>query len=175
LQEVPLEEGQQIGIGTLLARVAREDSLLAEMRVQESQAKDVRVGQKVRITANGQSARGIVSRVDPAVLNGVVTVDVRFDGAVLPGARPDLRVEGNIEIAAIPDTLLLPRPVFSRENTDGILFRVDTDGFARKIPVTYGLGSVEAIQIVAGLQEGDRVLVSDLTAFAAQDTLELTE
>ena len=175
VQEVPMEVGQQIGIGTLLARVAREDSLLAELRVQESQAKDVRIGQKVRITANGQAAQAVVSRIDPAVLNGVVTVDARFDGAMLPGARPDLRVEGNIEIAALSDTLLLQRPVFSREDTDATLFRVNADGLAHKVPVTYGLGSIESIQVLAGLQEGDRVLVSDTSAYAAQDTLELTE
>ncbi|MGV3590915.1 MAG: efflux RND transporter periplasmic adaptor subunit [Gammaproteobacteria bacterium] len=175
LQEVPMERGQQIGVGTLLARVAREDSLLAEMRVQESQAKDVRAGQKVRITANGQRANGIVSRVDPAVLNGVVIVDVRFDGPPLPGARPDLRVEGNIEIAQIRDALLLPRPVFSRENSEATVFRVAADGLAHKVPVTYGLGTIEAIQILEGLQEGDEVLVSDLTAYAAQDTLTLSD
>ena len=175
LQEVPLEVGQQIGIGTLLARVAREDNLLAELRVQESQAKDVRIGQKTLITANGQAATGVVTRIDPAVLNGVVIVDVRFEGDTLPGARPDLRVEGNIEIAALADTLLLPRPVFSRENTEATLFRVGDDGRAHKIPVTYGLGSIASIQVLAGLQEGDAVVVSDLTAFAAQDTLELVE
>lgn len=175
LQEVPMEHGQQIAVGTLLARVAREDSLLAEMRVQESQAKDVRPGQKVRITANGQRANGIVSRVDPAVLNGVVIVDVRFDGPPLSGARPDLRVEGNIEIAQIPDALLVPRPVFSRENTEATLFRVSTDGTAHKVPVTYGLGSIESIQILEGLQEGDQVLVSDVTAYADQGTLTLTD
>jgi HlyD family secretion protein len=175
VQEVPLEVGQQIGIGTLLARVAREDTLLAELRVQESQAKDVRVGQKARITANGQRANGIVTRIDPAVLNGVVTVDVRFDGEALPGARPDLRVEGNIEIASLADALLLPRPVFSRENTEATLYRLSDDGRAHKVPVTYGLGSIESIQVLAGLQEGDSVVVSDTSAYAAQDTLELTE
>lgn len=175
VQEVPLEVGQQIGIGTLLARVAREDSLLAELRVQESQAKDVRVGQPVRITANGQAAQAVVSRIDPAVLNGVVIVDARFDGAPLAGARPDLRVEGNIEVAALSSTLLVQRPVFSRENMEATLFRLDTNGLAHKIPVTYGIGSIESIQILAGLQEGDRVLVSDTSAYTAQDTLELVE
>jgi HlyD family secretion protein len=175
LQEVPLEVGQQIGVGTLLARVAREESLLAELRVQESQAKDVRVGQPVRITANGQSAQGRVSRIDPAVLNGVVTVDVRFEGVPLPGARPDLRVEGNIEIASLADALLVPRPVFSRENSEATLYRLGDDGSAHKVPVTYGLGSIESMQILAGLQEGDRVLVSDTSTWDAQDTLELTE
>lgn len=173
VQEVPMEVGQQISIGTLLARVAREDTLLAELRVQESQAKDVRVGQKTRISANGQFAHGVVTRIDPAVLNGVVIVDVRFDGVPLPGARPDLRVEGNIEIAAIPNALLLPRPVFSRENTEATLFRIDAEDHAIKVPVTYGIGSIEAIQVLAGLQEGDQVLVSDVSAYDAQETLEL--
>lgn len=175
LQEVPLEVGQQIGIGTLLARVAREDNLLAELRVQESQAKDVGVGQRARISANGQSVEGVVTRVDPAVLNGVVLVDVRFEGRALPGARPDLRVEGSIAVAAISDALQLPRPVFSRENTDAVLFRLDPDGYARRAPVTYGLGNIDAIQILAGLQEGDAVVVSDVSAFAGQDTLDLTD
>jgi HlyD family secretion protein len=175
LQEVPLEVGQQIGIGTLLARVAREDNLLAELRVQEAQAKDVRVGQKAVITASSQSAAGVVTRIDPAVLNGVVIVDVRFEGAPLPGARPDLRVDGNIRIAELADTLLLPRPVFSRENTEATLYRVSDDGRAHKVPVTYGLGSIESIQVLDGLQEGDTVVVSDVTAYAAQDTLELVE
>lgn len=175
LQEVPLEVGQQIGVGTLLARVAREDNLLAELRVQESLAKDVEIGQRARITANGQAVEGIVTRIDPAVLNGVVLVDVRFEGRTLPGARPDMRVEGSIEVATIADTLLLPRPVYSRENAAAFLYRIDADGMARKVPVTYGLGSIENIQVLAGLQEGDAVLISDVSAFADQDVIELGE
>jgi HlyD family secretion protein len=175
LQEVPMEVGQQIGIGTLVARVAREDNLLAELRVQEAQAKDVRVGQKAVITASGQSAAGVVTRIDPAVLNGVVIVDVRFEGAPLPGARPDLRVDGSIRIAEIADTLLLPRPVFSRENSESTLYRVSDDGRAHKIPVTYGLGSIASIQVLEGLQEGDAVVVSDVTAYAAQDLLDIID
>lgn len=175
LQEVPMEVGQQIGIGTLLARVAREDNLLAELRVQESQAKDVSVGQKARISANGQSTQGTVTRIDPAVLNGVVIVDVRFGDSPLPGARPDLRVEGNIETASIPDALLLPRPVFSRENSESTLFRIESEGRARKVVVNYGVGSIQSIEVLSGLQEGDAVLVSDVSAFADLEALELSE
>ncbi len=175
LQEVPLEVGQQISIGTLLARVAREDTLLAELRVQESQASDVEVGQPAMISANGQRAAGIVTRIDPAVLNGVVLVDVRFRDALLPGARPDLRVEGSIEVASLQDALLVPRPVFSRENSEGVLFRLNPDGRASRVPVSYGIGSIDAMQVLGGLQEGDTVVVSDASAFADQDTLELTD
>lgn len=175
LQEVPLEVGQQIGVGTLLARVAREDNLLAELRVQESQAKDVSIGQEALISANGQSVSGVVTRIDPAVLNGVVIVDVRFEGKILQGMRPDLRVEGSIEIASIPGTLLLKRPVFSRENADAELFRINADNQAQKVAVSYGLGSIESIQILQGLQEGDSVVVSDLSAYADKPVLQLSE
>jgi HlyD family secretion protein len=175
LQAVPLEVGQQIGVGALLARVAREDSLLAELRVQESQAQEVSIGQPATISANGQFAPGVVTRIDPAVANGVVIVDVRFTGAMLPGARPDLRVEGSIEVASIDATLLLSRPVFSRENAVADVFRLASDGVASRVPVRYGVGSIEFIQVLEGLHEGDAVVVSDLSAYAERDTLVIAQ
>ncbi|MES2605169.1 MAG: HlyD family efflux transporter periplasmic adaptor subunit, partial [Pseudomonadota bacterium] len=176
LQEVPVEQGQQISPGILLARVAREDSLKTELRVQENQVKEVKPGQLVRISASGQEVEGVVSRIDPAVADGVVIVDVAFNGTMLPGARPDLRVQGVIEIDRVDDTLMLPRPVYSQENSTLNLFVLETtNDRAIQKPVQVGVGSLDRIQILSGLQEGDRVIVSDTTAFNGRDTLSLTD
>ncbi len=116
LQEVPVEQGQEVTKGTVLARVADKDSLKAELRVQESQAKDVRPGQPVMITAGGNSAKGTVRRIEPAVQDGIVIVDVYFDAEPLIGARSELRVDGIIQLERLDNVLTLKRPVFSQEN-----------------------------------------------------------
>jgi HlyD family secretion protein len=132
------------------------------------------VGQKATISAGGKQAEGVVSRIDPAVQEGTVLVDVAFTGEMLPGARPDLRVQGVIEIDYVEDTLVLPRPVFSQENSTSNLFVLSADGsVARKMPVQLGIGSVDRIQILEGLQTGDRVIVSDMTRFNERDFIEL--
>ncbi len=174
LQEVPIESGQALLPGALVARVAREDNFKTELRVQESQARELVAGQKAIISVGGQQASGKVSRIDPAVLEGTVLVDVAFTDEMLPGARPDLRVQGVIEIDYVEDTLVLPRPVFSQENSTTNLFVVSADGrVARKMPVKLGIGSVDKIQILEGVQPGDSVIVSDMTRFGDQELIEL--
>ncbi len=176
LQEVPVESGQSLVPGALLARVAREDNFKTELSVQEGQARELVAGQKVLITAGGQQTTGKVSRIDPAVQDGTVLVDVAFTGEMLAGARPDLRVQGVIEIDYVEDTLVLPRPVFSQENSAANLYVLSADStVARKIPVQLGIGSVDRIQILEGLQAGDRVIVSDVTRFSDRDFIELAQ
>ncbi|MGV3590609.1 MAG: efflux RND transporter periplasmic adaptor subunit [Gammaproteobacteria bacterium] len=174
LQEVPVEAGQLIATGMPLARVAREDRFKAELRVQEGQARELRVGQKVQISAGGQHTDGVVGRIDPAVQEGTVLVDVSLTGKPLPGARPDLRVQGAIEIDHIEDTLVLPRPVYTEENTTSMLFVLAADGAsARRTAVDLGIGSVDRIQVLRGLDAGERVIVSDMSRFNGVDRVEL--
>lgn len=174
LQEVPVEQGQQINEGVVLARVAREDSLKAELRVQESQVKNIVIGQKVIVSAGGQQAEGKVQRIDPAVQNGVVVVDVEFIGDGLPSARPDLRVDGLIEIERLENVLLLKRPVYTKENSSAQLYVVnDSDDTASLSMVRLGSGSLDKIQIVNGLKSGDKVIVSDTSQFNQQRKISL--
>src|SRR5690606_10864054 len=176
LQDVPVEEGQQLASGALLARVAREDNFQTELRVQESQVRDVLLGQKVSIAAGGQQVWGRVVRIDPAVQNGVVLVDAVFSADVLPGARPDLRVQGVIEVGYVADTLILPRPVFSQENSSTELFVIDAQGLrAERNQVNLGLASVDTIEVLGGLAEGDRVVVSDVSRYAARESFALRQ
>jgi HlyD family secretion protein len=176
LQDVPVEIGQQIALSTVLARVAGDDRYKIELRVQEQQAKEIRVGQKALITAGGQQATGRVSRVDPAVQDGTVLVTVMFSDATLPGARPDLRVQGLIETAFAADTLVLQRPVFSEEHTKMDLFVVNgANGSAERRPVELGLGSTDKVQVLGGLSEGESVIVSDVSSFVGKQTIDLSE
>lgn len=166
LQEVLLEKGEQVAKGTILARVAGQNNLKAELRVQESQVKYVKKGQVVEVTADGKSAQGIVKRIDPAVQQGTVLVDVFFSGESLFGARPDLRVEGVIELEHIKGVLKIKRPVFSREFASGSLFVLNTDGTrAYRQQVNYGRGSVDLIEIISELEVGDRVIISNTNKF----------
>ncbi|MBC6942806.1 MAG: HlyD family efflux transporter periplasmic adaptor subunit [Xanthomonadales bacterium] len=173
LQQVPVEEGQQVAAGANLARVARPDELMAELRIAETQAKDITLGQAVRVDTRNGIVDGKVVRVDPAVQNGSVQVDVAFDGALPPGARPDLSVDGTIEIERLPDVLYVGRPAFGQAGSDARLFRVDADGIATRVPVRLGKSSVNQIQVVQGLQAGDRVILSDTSAWDGHDRLRL--
>ncbi|MEW5251425.1 efflux RND transporter periplasmic adaptor subunit [Microbulbifer discodermiae] len=172
LQFVPVEQGQQINTGDVLARVAREDDLKAELRVQESLVKDVLLGQKVVVSAGGNSATGHISRIDPAVQNGVVLVDVIFDESGLTGSRPDLRVNGVIEIERIRNALTIRRPVQSRENSNNNLYLI-SESQARLVAVTLGSGSIDRIQVTDGLKAGDKVIVSDVSQFNDSPLLSL--
>lgn len=162
LQEVPLEEGEQFVVGTVLARVAGVDELKAELRVQESLVKNVAKDQTVVISAGGKQALGTVRRIDPAVKEGTVIVDVYFDGDMLEGARPDLRIDGVIQLEKLTDVLTLRRPVFSQENNRGQLFvLVDNGQRAERREVQLGRGSVDSIEVLSALTVGERVIVSD--------------
>ncbi|HMM65453.1 MAG TPA: HlyD family efflux transporter periplasmic adaptor subunit [Dokdonella sp.] len=173
LQRVPVEEGQQVAAGNNLARVARPGDLMAELRIAETQAKDIVIGQPARIDTRNGIVDGKVLRVDPAVQNGTVQVDVELDGALPPGARPDLSVDGTIEIERLADVLYVGRPAFGQPEAEVRLFKVDADNVAARVPVQLGRSSVNLIEIRNGLQVGDRVILSDTSAWDQSDKIRL--
>jgi HlyD family secretion protein len=174
LQQLAVEEGQQVAAGANLARVARPDDLVAELRVPETLAKDVRLGQRVTVDTRNGEAPGEVIRIDPAVRNGTVTVEVGFDGALPEGARPDLSVDGTIEIERLDDVLYVGRPAFGQPGETTTMFRLGPDGeAAQRVPVHLGRASVSVIEIVEGLEAGDRVVLSDTSAWDESDRLRL--
>jgi HlyD family secretion protein len=154
--------------------VARPDVLRAELRVAETQAKDVAIGQKVQVDTRNGIVAGEVERIDPVVLNGTVQVDVDLSGELPPGARPDLSVEGTIEIERLANVIYVGRPAFGQPNSDVRLFRVNPqDGSAERVPVRLGRSSVNSIEITKGLEPGDQVVLSDTTAWDAYDRIRL--
>jgi HlyD family secretion protein len=169
-----VQEGQQVLAGVNLARVARPDVLRAELRIAETQAKDVQIGQKVNVDTRNGIVAGSVERIDPAVQNGTVQVDVDLTGELPPGARPDLSVDGTIEIERLANVLYVGRPAFGQPNSEVRLFRVNAaDGSANRIPVRLGRSSVNLIEITQGLKEGDQVVLSDTSAWDAYDRIRL--
>lgn len=172
LQQVPVQEGQQVAPGTNLARVAKPGELMAELRVPETQVKDVLIGQNVRVDTRNGVVAGAVTRIDPAVLNGAVLVDVALTGELPPGARPDLSVDGIIEIERLPDVLYVGRPAYGQPDSDVRLFRIDPDsGLAQRVPVRLGRASVSVIEVQQGLQPGDQIILSDTSQWDDYDRL----
>lgn len=169
-----LQVGQQLPAGALVARVANPARLKAEIKIVETQAKDVAPGQKAVIdTRNGKIA-GHVVRVDPAVQNGTVTVDVALDEALPRGARPDLSVEGVIELERLPDVLHVGRPVQGQADSLVGLFKVSAGGReAERVPVRLGRSSVNTIEILSGLELGDTILLNDMSQYDAHDRVRL--
>jgi HlyD family secretion protein len=174
VQEVPLEIGQQAMAGTMLARVAEPTRLQAELRVPATRARDVRPGQKVKVDTRNGIVAGTVARVDPSVQGGTVAVEVRIDDELPDGARPDLAVDGTIEIERLVDVLYVGRPVQSQENATVGLYLLDPDGdHARRVQVDLGRASVETIEIINGLVEGDQVILSDTSRWDENEKIRL--
>ena len=174
LQQVPLEVGQRVTIGTFLARVAEPRHLKAEVRIAETQARDIMIGQRVSIDTRNGIIAGRVSRIDPAVQNGTVTVDVKLEGELPRGARPDLSVDGTIELERLDDVLYVGRPAFGQEHSTVGLFRVSADGnSAVRTQVRLGRTSVSTVEIVEGLREGEEVILSDMSAWDDYDRVRL--
>ena len=174
LQLVPVEVGQQFAVGTNLARVADPARLKAQIRIPETQAKDVQIGQKAEVDTRNGVVAGHVARIDPSVVNGTVTVDVTIDAALPQGARPDLSVDGTIEIERLPDILYVGRPVQGQPNsTVGIFKLIEGGKEAVRARVQLGRSSVNTIEVVAGLQVGDQVVLSDMSAWDAYDRVQL--
>jgi HlyD family secretion protein len=174
LQVVPVEVGQQVAPGANLARVANPARLKAEIKIAETQAKDIQVGQKAEIDTRVGFVQGRVTRIDPSVQNGTRTVDVSLDGELPRGAVPDLSVDGNIELERLNDVLFMGRPAFGQEQSTITLFKVEPDNVsANRIQVKLGKSSVNAIEIVAGLNVGDKVILSDMSAWDAFDRVRL--
>ncbi|OIR03738.1 macrolide transporter subunit MacA [mine drainage metagenome] len=164
LQTLSLEVGQQFSAGSVLAKVADPTRLKAEIRVAETQAKDIRLGQPAEIDTRNGLVPGRVSRVDPSVQNGTVTVDVALKGPLPDGARPDLSVDGTIELQRLNDVVYVGRPAFGQENSTIGIFKLDPDGnYATRVQVKLGRSSVNTIEVLSGLQPGDRVILSDMS------------
>lgn len=174
LAELPLEEGQWVRPGDNLARIVQPGRLKAEVRIPETQARDVAVGQVSLIDTRNDTIAGRVVRIDPAVASGSVTVDVRLEGPLPKEARPDLSIDGTIEIERLSDVLYVGRPVYGQANSLVGLFKVVENGNAAvRVTVRLGRSSVNTIEIVEGLVEGDEVILSDMSAWENHDRVRL--
>ena len=174
LQLVPVDVGQHITPGTNLARVADPKKLKAEIKIAETQAKDVQIGQKATVDTRNGIVNGHVSRIDPSVINGTVTVDVLIDDPLPVGARPDLSVDGTITLENLSDVLYVGRPVHGQsDSTIGIFKLVDDGDEATRVNVKLGRSSVNTIEIVSGLKVGDKVILSDMSAWDNFDRIRL--
>jgi HlyD family secretion protein len=170
LQELPLEVGQWAQSGATLARIVEPGRLKAVLRIPETQAKDVTLGQPAAIDTRNGIARGKVMRIDPAVQNGTVTVDVSLEGELPRGARPDLSVDGTIQVERLDNVLHLGRPAFGQAGSTVGLFKLTPDG-AEAVRTTVRLGrtSVNSVEILGGLQQGDKVIISDMSRWDGVD------
>lgn len=175
LQVVPVEVGQQVAPGTNLARVANPSRLKAELKIAETQAKDVQVGQVASIDTRNGIVAGTVVRIDPSVQNGTVTVDVTPTGSLPRGARPDLTVDGTIELERLNDVLYVGRPASVQEQALVGLFRVGSDGRAGRVSVKIGRISVNSVEVLSGLSVGDQVILSDAAAWEGFEQIQLQE
>jgi HlyD family secretion protein len=174
LQEVPVEVGQSVSAGTILAKVAQPTHLKAQLKIAETQAKDVQLGQKASIDTHNGVIAGHVVRIDPSVLEGTRTVDVTLDDQLPPGAVPDLSVDGTIAIERLSDVLYVGRPTLGQPNSKITLFKLMNNGKqAVRVPVTLGRASVSTIEIVEGLQVGDEVILSDMSRWDGFDKIKL--
>ena len=174
LVDLPLQVGQHVLPGTMLAKIVQPDHLMAELKVAETQARDVQIGEPVSIDTHNGVIAGTVMRVDPAVQNGTVTVDVQLTGELPKGARPDLSVDGTIDLERLDNVLYVGRPAFGQESSTISLFKLDADGKdAIRVPVKVGRASVNSIQIIEGLHEGETVILSDMSRWDNTDRIRL--
>jgi HlyD family secretion protein len=174
LEQVPVEVGQQVAPGTNLVRVADPTRLKAELRIAETQARDLTIGQLAQVDTRNGFIPGKVIRIDPAAQNGTVTVDVALEGELPRGARPDLSVDGTIELERLDNVLSVGRPAFGQEQSTVGLFKLNpATGEASRAQVKLGRSSVNTIEIVGGLAEGDQVVLSDMSAWDQFDRIRL--
>jgi HlyD family secretion protein len=160
--------------GTNLARVANPARLKAEIKVAETQAKDIQIGQAAQVDTRNGIVNGRVIRIDPSVQNGTRTVDVSLEGDLPKGAVPDLSVDGTIELERLANVLYMGRPAFGQEQSTVGIFKVDATGAeASRVQVTLGKSSVNTVEVVAGLQAGDKVILSDMSAWDAYERVRL--
>src|SRR3984893_1789820 len=174
LVDLPMQVGQHVQPGTMLAKVVQPEHLMAALKIAETQARDVQFGEPTSIDTHNGVISGTVMRVDPAVQNGTVTVDVKLTGELPKGARPDLSVDGTIDLERLDNILYVGRPAFGQENSTISLFKLEADGKeAMRIPVKVGRESVNSIQIFEGLHEGDTVILSDMSRWDKTDRIRL--
>jgi HlyD family secretion protein len=175
-----VEEGQKVQAGQALGKVAQPSKLKAELKIAETQVKDIVIGQPAdidtRLAGNGWDGhiKGKVSRIDPSILNGTVTVDVAMQGPLPSVLRPDLSVDGTVQLEKLDDVVFVGRPVFGQQDATVQLFKVEPDGkYASKVKVTFGRSSVNTIEVKDGLKVGDRVILSDMSAYDNYDRIKL--
>jgi len=187
LQLISVQEGQQVGPGTNLARVADPTTLKAEVRIAETQTKDLAIGQTASVDTRSGVVGGHVSRIDPAATGGTVGVDITLEGALPPGARPDLSVDGTIQLQRLENILYVDHPAFGQEDATVGLFKVLPNSGETVVPpnqeagheailvtsVKFGRASVQSIEIKEGLKEGDRVVLSDMSQYDAYPRIKL--
>ena len=173
VQQVPVEVGQRVTPGTILAKVAEPGRLKAELQIPETQAKDVTIGQVASIDTRNGIIPGQVSRIDPAAVNGAVKVDVHLNGEYPKGARPDLSVDGTIQLERLINVLYIGRPAYGQSDSVVGMFKVMPKGEAVRIQVKLGRSSVNTIEILDGLQEGEQAVLSDMSAWDAYDRVNL--
>jgi HlyD family secretion protein len=170
----PLRIGQHVAAGAPLARIANQTKLKAEVKIAETQAKDVQLGQAAAIDTRNGIVAGHVARIDPAVQNGTVTVDVALDGPLPAGARPDLSVDGTITLERLDDVLHVGRPVGVQANGPARLWKlIDGGAGAIRVPVRVGRTSVDTIEVIEGLGAGDQIIVSDMSQWDAHDRIRI--
>jgi HlyD family secretion protein len=170
----PLQVGQHVTVGASVAEVVQTDKLKAALQIAETQAHDIQLDQPAEIDTHNGIVPGHVTRIDPAVLNGTRTVDVALDGPLPPGAVPQLSVDGTIDLQRMSDVLYVGRPAFGNENSTITLFKIDPNGkTASRVPVKVGRASVTQIQVLEGLKEGDRVILSDMSRYDNTDKVRL--
>lgn len=169
-----LQVGQRIGPGATLAKIVQPHRLKAEIKIPETQARDVQIGQRAQVDTRNGVIPGRVSRVDPAVIGGTVTVDVVLEGPLPRGARPDLSVDGTIELERLEDVLYVGRPIHAQPDGMLGLFRVGEDGrTATRVPVRLGRSSVTTIEVVEGLREGDQIILTDMSSWDDHERVRL--
>jgi HlyD family secretion protein len=174
VQEVDVEVGQRVTAGTILAKVADPTKLKAELKIAETQMKDIVPNQSAEIDTRNGIVPGHVIRIDPAAQNGTVIVDVKLDGPLPPGSRPELSVDGTVELERLADVVYVGRPVFGQPNSTVGLFKVDPDGKgASHVNVKLGRASVNTIEVVDGLKVGDQVILSDMSQWDSQPRIKL--
>jgi multidrug efflux pump subunit AcrA (membrane-fusion protein) len=174
VEAMPLELGQQVRAGTNLARLAKRDEFIAELRIPETQIQEIVIGQTVILDTRNSQARGIVKRIDPTVSNGSVQVDVDIVGPTPGEARPELTIEGSIEVVRIPDALYVKRPMFAKSYGDAFVYLLGADGkVATKHPVTFGKSSSALIEIKNGLSVGQEIIISDVSTWESHQQISI--
>jgi HlyD family secretion protein len=174
LQQVEVQEGQQVSPGANLVRIANPSRLKAEIKIAETQAKDIQIGQRAEVDTRNGIVQGRVIRIDPSVQNGTRTVDVSLEGELPKGAVPDLSVDGNIELERLSDVLYMGRPAFGQEESVITVFKVDPDAStANRVQVKLGRSSVNSIEVISGLSVGDSVILSDMSQWDGFDRVRL--
>jgi HlyD family secretion protein len=174
LVDLPLQVGQHVQPGTMLAKVVQPNHLMAELKIAETQARDVQFGEPASVDTHNGIISGTVMRVDPEVQNGTVTVDVKLTSELPKGARPDLSVDGTVDLERMDNVLYVGRPAFGQESSTISLFKLEADGKeAVRVPVKVGRESVNSIQVMEGLHEGDTVILSDMSRWDKTDRIRL--